>query len=128
MTFKTLIALVACFSLCPPVHAKEQKYPSLRFAAIESDYQWDNDLEHARGTLARAVPVGLSFWAALDILEKAGARCMGDRHDAQIARCVYPDWTTVHDYYRASLFWTVVVRLKEGKVVALALDRVVDEK
>jgi hypothetical protein len=126
MIFRTLIVLAA-FSISPALHAKDRQDSRLHFAALEDDYQWDNKLDHARATLSRAIPLGSPFWTALDILEKAGARCTGDRHDAEIARCLYSDWITVHDYYHGHLFWTVEVRLKDGKVGALTLDRVVDE-
>ncbi len=102
--------------------------PCTRFEKLETDYEWDENLEKQRAVVEHAVPLGMSFWKALELFEAAGARCVGDRHDPQIARCVYSDWITVHDYGRADLFWTAVVRLADGKVQTLSLDRVVDEK
>ncbi|HEX7853283.1 MAG TPA: hypothetical protein VF503_06265 [Sphingobium sp.] len=125
---KILIPLTACLSLSSALEAKDHPPTPLRFETLENDYQWDSDLEKARATLARVIPSGMSFWTALDLLEKAGARCAGDQHDSQVARCVYSDWITVHDYNRADLFWTAVVGLKGGKVETLTLDRTVDEK
>ncbi|NML91292.1 hypothetical protein HHL26_19820 [Sphingobium sp. TB-6] len=126
MIFRTLIVLAA-FSISPALHAKGPQDPGLLFSALEDDYQWDNKLDHARATLSRAIPLGSSFWTALAILEKAGARCTGDRHEPEIARCLYSASITVHDYYQGHLFWTVEVHLKDRKVGALALDRIVDE-
>ncbi len=128
MTRKILAAATAALLLSPAAHAKGGTAPPFRFATLESDYQWDNDLDKARGVVVQAVPLGLPFWEALDIFKQAGARCVGDKHDAQIARCVYSDWITVHDYYRADLSWTAVLRLGDGEVATLSLDREVREK
>ena len=125
---KSMIPLAACLSLSSSLQAKVHTPESLRFETLENDYEWDNDLNKARAMLTRAIPSGSPFWAALDLLENAGARCVGDRQDPQVARCVYSDWIPVHDYYRADLYWTAVVRLKEGKVETLTLDRTVEEK
>lgn len=128
MKLKTLIAAALFCSLPSHLLAREADTAPFHFQKLESDYEWDEDLEKERAVVTRAVPLGMSFWKALDILKQAGARCVGDRKDPQVARCVYSDWITVHDYGRADLFWTAVVRLADGKVETLSLDRVVEEK
>ncbi|QSR19286.1 MULTISPECIES: hypothetical protein [unclassified Novosphingobium] len=126
--YKPFIALAALLSLPCTLQAKDKSERPFQFSVLEDDYQWDNDIEKTRTTLSREIPLGMSFWSALDILEKAGARCAGDRKDPAIARCVYSDWMTVHDFNRADLYWTAVVRLDDGKVGSLTLDRTVEEK
>lgn len=128
MKLKILFALVALCSVPASLHAREAVPAPFRFQTLESDYEWDEDMAKARAAVARAVPLGMPFWHALDLFEHAGARCVGDRHDPQIALCKYSDWITVHDYGRADLSWTAVIRLGDGRVQSLSLDRVVDEK
>ena len=125
---KPRLALVALLLIPSELEAKDEAKPSLQFTVLEDDYQWNNDIEKARTTLAREIPPGTSFWSALDVLEEAGAHCTGDRQDPEIARCVYSDWMMVHDYYRANFYWTAVVHLDDGKVGSLTLDRTVEEK
>lgn len=128
MKLKISLSLVALCSIPASLHAREAVPAPFRFQTLESDYEWDEDMAKARAVVASAVPLGTSFWKALEVFEHAGARCAGDRHDPQIARCTYSDWVTVHDYGRADLYWTAVVRLGDGQVQSLSLDRVVDEK
>lgn len=96
--YKPLIALAALLLIPSALQAKDKAEPSFQFTVLEDDYQWDNDIEKARATLAQKIPLGTPFWSALDILKRAGARCTGDRQDPAVARCVYSDWMTVHDY------------------------------
>lgn len=128
MKLMILLSLVALYSIPAILHAREAARAPFRFQTLESDYEWDEDMAKARAAVASAVPLGTPFWKALDLLEHAGARCVGDRHDPQIARCTYSDWVTVHDYGRADLYWTAVVRLADGQVQSLSLDRLIDEK
>ncbi|WP_449469961.1 hypothetical protein [Sphingobium chungangianum] len=78
---KPLLALVALLLIPSELEAKDEAKPSLQFTVLEDDYQWNNDIEKARTTLAREIPPGTSFWSALDVLEEAGAHCTGDRQD-----------------------------------------------
>lgn len=100
----------------------------LQFEKLERDYQWEGGMRSANKALAQAIPPLTSFWMALDTLKAAGAQCSGDNRDASLAHCVYSQRITIDDYYPADAVWKVSLRLKDGKVGSLSLDREIDAR
>ena len=57
---KPLLALVALLLIPSELEAKDEAKPPLQFTVLEDDYQWNNDIEKARTTLAREIQPNIS--------------------------------------------------------------------
>lgn len=122
------ISAILMLSAVPAAHAEASATRSFTFEGLESDYQWYGDMQHAKASLLQAVPIGTSFWGALEMLEKAGARCSGVAGDPRSARCSNAQRITINDYYPADAIWTVALHLEDGKADNITVTRDVDER
>ena len=122
-----LISAILLLFAAPVAHAETSPVHPFTFEGLERDFQWYGDIQHATASLLQVVPIGTSFWEAIETLETAGARCSGVAGDLRSARCVKALSITINDYYPADAVWTVALHLEDGKADDIMVTRNIDE-
>lgn len=121
MLARFVIPLAAAAVATSPVLANSilVAAPAPTFRDFEFGASGADQLDAARTTFAKAIPIGSSISGARQVLTKAGARC----RDAQAElRCTSNHFEAVADILH-DVAWTVAIDHDGNSVTGLAVDR-----
>lgn len=112
--------VAATFAAVPAAFAAQ---PAVSFRTIE--YDGGDRVAEAQNALGGAIPAGTPIVAAEAVLSEAGARCHPSRHEAGSIRCVYNEMSAADENFD-DIRWTTHLRVADGLVTDMTVDRIVD--